>query len=220
MKILILVPVYNEWPHLLPVLLALRRHFSSILVIDDGSYDKSFLFKLKEEGFQYLSLPFNLGHWGAIQAGFRYALIKNFDGVITFDGDGQHLPEEIPKLLNYAEQGYDIVVGADNSRVGLLRRICWKILKKLSGLEINDITSGFRSYSRKSMQKLISYSFLNLEYQDVGVLFMAKEKGLRSIEVPVKMMERVGKKSRVFPGLFSIIRYLWITFTFILVRRP
>ncbi|MCP4683155.1 MAG: glycosyltransferase family 2 protein [Desulfobacterales bacterium] len=219
MRIFVIVPSYNEWPHLLPVLQGLRRHFSRILVVDDGSNDKSFLPKLKLEGFEYLNLPFNMGHWGAIQAGFRYGLAKNFDGTITFDGDGQHLPEEIPKILYYLEQGYDLVIGGDDSRGGFLRKKCAKILKRISGLEINDFTSGFRGYSRRAMEKLITTPFANLEYQDLGVLYLAKEKGLTAIETRVKMRKRQGEKSRVFPGLTSIVRYILITLTFIVARK-
>ena len=124
MRILVLIPVYNEWPHLLPVLKDLRRHFSNILVVDDGSDDKSFLSHLKEDGFEYLSFPFNSGHWSAIQAGFRYALKKRFDSVITFDGDGQHRPEGALRIAPYIEQGYDVVIGSDNNRGNFSRKIC------------------------------------------------------------------------------------------------
>jgi len=130
MPILVLIPVYNEWPHLLPILKDLKRHFSDILVVDDGSDDKSFLSHLKDEGFEYVSLPFNLGHWSAIQAGLRYGLQKGFDGVITFDGDGQHHPEGALSIMPYVEQGYDVVIGSDNDRGNLSKKICREILNR------------------------------------------------------------------------------------------
>jgi len=220
MRILVLVPVYNEWPHLLPVLKDLRRHFSNILVVDDGSNDKSFLSVLRDDGFEYLRFPFNLGHWSAIQAGFRYSLKKGFDCVITFDGDGQHLPEGALKLTSYVEQGYDVVIGGDNDRGNLPKKICWEILNRLSGLEIRDFTSGLRGYSRPAMEELIAGPFLNLHYQDLGVLFLAQKMGLKMTEVPVKMRDRAGEKSKVFPTLTSVISYICITLTFILAKRP
>jgi len=219
MRILVLVPVYNEWPHLLPVLKGLRQYFSNILVVDDGSDDKSFLSHLKDGGFEYLSFPFNLGHWSAIQAGFRYGLVKGFDGVITCDGDGQHLPEEAHKIAPYLEQGYDVVIGRDNERGDLTKKVCWTVLNALSGLKIRDFTSGLRGYGRSAMEALIRDPFLTLHYQDLGVLFMAQKQGLKMTEVPVRMHERVGEKSKVFPTLPSVLRYLFITLTFILVRR-
>jgi glycosyltransferase involved in cell wall biosynthesis len=220
MRILVIVPIYNEWPHLLPVLKDLRQHFSHILVVDDGSEDTSFLTHLKDERFDYVSLPFNLGHWSAIQAGFRYALKKGYDGVITFDGDGQHLPEGALTIAPYLEEGYDVVIGNDNGRGTLPKKLCWKALNHLAGLEIQDFTSGLRGYSRSAMTQLICGAFMSLHYQDLGVLFMAQKMGLTMIEVPTPMTDRVSEKSKVFPTLTSVISYMCITLTFILVRRP
>ena len=89
----------------------------------------------------------------------------------------------------------------------------------MSGLEIRDFTSGLRGYSRAAMKELIQGSFLNLDYQDLGVLFMAKKMGLRLMEVPVNMETRLGEKSKVFPNVASVMRYLFITLTFIVARR-
>ncbi|MCG6877896.1 MAG: glycosyltransferase family 2 protein [Deltaproteobacteria bacterium] len=218
-KVLVLVPVFNEWPHLLPVLQKLQVHFSNILLIDDGSEDKSYLGLIKEEGFQYLDLPFNLGHWSAIQTGFRYALVNEFDGVITFDGDGQHLPEGALQIVPFLEQGYDVAIGGDNSRGGWTRKFCRGILNRFSGLDISDFTSGLRGYNRAAMGHLVQGAFLNLDYQDLGVLFMAKKKGLQLTEIPVNMETRIGEKSKVFPNLASVVRYLFITLTFITARK-
>ena len=218
-KVLVLVPVFNEWPHLLPVLQNLQIHFSDILVIDDCSDDKSYLGFLEQEGFQYLDLPFNLGHWGAIQTGFKYALIKGFDGVITFDGDGQHLTEGAMRILPLLEQGIDVVIGGDPNRGGYSKKICRGILNRFSGLEIDDFTSGLRGYSRVAIGDLVQGAFLNLDYQDLGVLFMAKKKGLQLVEIPVNMEVRQGEKSKVFPNVASVVRYLFITLTFIIARR-
>ena len=219
LKPLVLVPVFNEWPHLLSVLQNLRTYFSDILLIDDGSDDKSYLGLIKEEGFQYLDLPFNLGHWGAIQTGFKYALIKGFDGVITFDSDGQHLPEGAIRIVPLLEQGVDVVIGGDPNRGGYSKKVCRGILNVFSGLEINDFTSGLRGYSRAAMGHLVQGAFLSLDYQDLGVLFMAKKKGLKLVEIPVNMEARQGEESKVFPNVASIVRYLFITLTFIIARR-
>jgi len=220
MRILVIVPIYNEWPHLLPVLKGLRQHFSHILVVDDGSEDKSFLSHLKHEGFEYLSFPFNLGHWNAVQAGFRFALKKGYEAAITFDGDGQHLPEGALKIAPYLNEGYDLVVGNDNGRGTLAKKLCWRALNWLAGLEIQDFTSGLRGYSQSTMRAFIGGPFLNLHYQDLGVLFMAQKIGLKMVEVPTPMAERAGEKSRVFPTLTSVISYMCITLIFILARRP
>lgn len=219
MKTIVLVPVFNEWPHLLPVLRELMEHHADILVIDDGSHDKEYLHHLREHGVAFLSLPFNLGHWGAIQAGFRYALTKDYGASISFDGDGQHMPQEIPKLIASLQQGNDLVVGGQHERGGLMKQVARKILKALSGLDILDFTSGFRGYSRHAMNVLTNPAFSNFEYQDLGVLVMAKKYGLTMAEVPVLMRDRAGEKSKVFPGFYGVARYILITITFILVRK-
>jgi hypothetical protein len=220
MNALVVVPVYDEGAHLLGVLRRLRAYVSDILVVDDGSPNKDFVNELNEEGFNLLSLPFNLGHWGAVQAGFRYALAKGYNGVITFDGDGQHLPEEVPKIQDALDRGYDLVIGEYSERGSRFKKACWRLLKQLSGLAIHDITSGFRGYSCCAMRRLIQPVFSNLEFQDLGVLFLAKKCGLKMIEVPVKMTCRLGEKSKVYPNLVSIARYFLITLTFILAKRP
>ncbi|MBW1788470.1 MAG: glycosyltransferase family 2 protein [Deltaproteobacteria bacterium] len=220
MNTIVIVPVFNEWPHLLTVLNDLRAHFSDILVVDDGSDDTSYLSHLMQERYDCISLPFNLGHWGAVQAGFRYALEKNWDAAVTFDGDGQHLPGEINKLTTPIVREFDVVIGGFHRRGGFMKQSCRWILKRLSGVEIYDFTSGFRSYSRHAMRTLMEPMFQNFEYQDLAVLMMAQKKGLKMLEVPVRMSERLGEKSKVFPNLYSILRYFLITFTFILVRRP
>ncbi len=71
----------------------------------------------------------------------------------------------------------------------------------MSGLDISDFTSGLRGYSRAAMGQLTHGSFLNLDYQDLGVLFMAKKKGLRLMEVPVRMETRREKNPRFSPIL-------------------
>ena len=151
--------------------------------------------------------------------GLQIRLAKKFDGVITFDGDGQHLPEGALRIVPGLEQGYDVVIGKDNERGGWSKKFCWGFLNRLSGLDISDFTSGLRGYSRTAMGHLIHGSFLNLDYQDLGVLFMAKKKGLQLMEVPVRMETRLGEKSKVFPNFSSVMRYLFITLTFIIARR-
>lgn len=219
MNPLIIIPVYNEWPHLRDVLDSLETSFSHLLVVDDGSEERDYLLLLKEKMIQYLSIPFNTGHWAAIQAGFRYAIYHGFNAAVSFDGDGQHLAAEIPSILHALDDGYDIVVGGDITRAGMTKRWCWQLMNLFSELDIKDITSGFRVYNRKAMESLLSPACLNLEYQDLGVLFTAKTMGLRIGEVPVRMAARSAQKSRVFPGAFSILRYLIITMIFILARK-
>jgi hypothetical protein len=208
---LIIVPIYDEWPHVAGVLENLRSHFSRIVVIEDGPSDDALKNFSKENNFDYISSLFNLGAWSAIQIGFRYAALKGYHRVVTFDGDGQHLPEEVTKLLAQLDLGYDIVIGSCLERGGFLRKTCRLVLRKLSGIEIYDLTSGFRAYSRRAFQMFAQDDQANLEYQDVGVLLLAQKWGLKCSEVHTRMAERLAGESKVFPGMRFILRYFLTT---------
>jgi glycosyltransferase involved in cell wall biosynthesis len=207
MKLLILVPVFNEWPHLLPVLQNLRAHFSEILVIDDGSDDKSYLNLLKKEGFEYIYIFLIWGIGGPFKRVSSTRSPKSLMGSLPLTAMGSICLKARWGLFPLLEQGFDVVIGKDNDRGGWSRKFCRGILNRLSGLDISDFTSGLRGYSRIAMGHLIQGSFLNLDYQDLGVLFMAKKKGLQLVEVPVSMeseREKNQRSSPISPALCDI----------------
>jgi hypothetical protein len=208
---LIIVPIYDEWPHVAGVLENLRCFFPNILVIEDGPSENALKEYAKENHIEYVSSLFNMGAWSAIQIGFRYALRKGYRRVVTFDGDGQHLPEEVEKLITQLDLGYDIVIGSCLDRGGFLRKTCRLVLKKLSGVEIQDLTSGFRAYSRRAFQRFAQVDEANMEYQDLGVLLLAQKWGLKCSEVHTRMGERLAGQSKVFPGLRFILHYFLTT---------
>ena len=118
MKILIIVPAYNEEASLPGVIRDLREHMPSadVLVVNDGSRDATELVARKL-GVMVLDLPFNLGIGGAVQAGYLYAERNGYDVAVQFDGDGQHLASEIKKLLEPLEANRaDLVVGRGVAR--------------------------------------------------------------------------------------------------------
>jgi|WetSurMetagenome_2_1015567.scaffolds.fasta_scaffold11028_6 glycosyltransferase involved in cell wall biosynthesis len=211
LETLIIVPIYDEWPHVAEVLENLKSLFPSILVIEDGPSGDALKHFAKENNIEYISSLFNMGAWSAIQIGFRYAMRKGYPQVVTFDGDGQHLPEEVGKLLNELSLGYDIVIGSCLERGGFLRKTCRVALRKLSGVEIHDLTSGFRAYTRRAFEKFAQVDQANLDYQDLGVLLLARKWGLKCSEVHTRMGERLAGQSKVFPGIRFILRYLLTT---------
>ena len=100
MNILMIVPAYNEEESLPGVIHDLREHIPSadIIVINDGSRDATARIA-RTSGVRVLSLPFNLGIGGAMQTGYKYATLHKYDIAVQFDGDGQHVANEIEKLL-------------------------------------------------------------------------------------------------------------------------
>jgi len=210
-KTLIIVPIHDEWPHVAGVLENLRSRFPNVLVIEDGASEKALKSFCRANEIDYIASLFNLGVWPAIQIGFRYALLKGYSFVVTFDGDGQHLPEEVEKLIAPLDSGCDIVVGSCVERGGFLKKTCWLVLRKLSGIEIHDVTSGFRAYGRSAFQRFAEAEQADLEYQDLGVLLLAQRWGFNCTEVCTRMSERVAGHSKVFPGTKLILHYLMTT---------
>ena len=99
MKVLIIIPAYNEAENIERVVGNLQKNYSQFdyVVVNDGSKDKTAEI-CRKNGFNFVDLPVNLGLAGAFQTGMKYAYNKNYDAAIQFDGDGQHRPEYIEKM--------------------------------------------------------------------------------------------------------------------------
>ena len=127
-----------------------------VVVVDDASTDSTIL-RAASQGACVLPLADQLGAWGAMQAGLRYAAEKRCARVVTLDADGQHLPAEIPKLLSAMDQtGANVVIGACAFRGSRLRRFAWRMMRGVSGISAEDLTSGFRLYDRQAVDILVS----------------------------------------------------------------
>ena len=95
--------------------------------------------------------------------------------------------------------------------LGALRRIAWHWFRLLTGLNVTDLTSGFRCYRGDALRVLASSEATLLDYQDVGTLLMLRRAGLSVVEVPVRMNERVAGASRIFGSWLKVARYMAIT---------
>src|SRR5690606_24763821 len=130
------------------------------LVVNDGSKDDTQSEAEANNQATVIQLPVNLGIGGAVQTGFKYALYKNFDYAIQFDGDGQHLAIEIPKILAPLQANEsDVCIGSrfvektQGFQSTFMRRIGIQIFEWMSRILINtkitDSTSGFRAYNKQ-----------------------------------------------------------------------
>lgn len=205
----ILIPAYNEAATIGSIVGAVKRHLAcEVVVVDDASTDKTAGIA-RSAGATVLSLSCNLGAWGATQAGIRYALKAGYKQVLTMDADGQHLPEAFPSLLIALASGEaDVVIGACTGRGSHARQFAWTYFRKLTGLGIEDLTSGFRAYNEAAMAVLASSEATLLDYQDVGVLLLLRRARLRIKEVSVSMRERDYGGSRVFPSWLIVGKYM------------
>ncbi|HEX7598976.1 MAG TPA: glycosyltransferase family 2 protein [Polyangia bacterium] len=211
MRVLIVVPALNEESGLPPLLTELRAassqgNFSAeIVVIDDASTDRT-ADVAREHGARVVRLCRNLGIGGAVQTGLRLALREGFDCAVQMDGDGQHPPSELKKLLAPMEMPSppDIVVGSRylqgvGFQSSLPRRVGsnWLrgVLRMVTHETTTDPTSGYRVYGRRAL-KLFNWSYPH-DYPEPEALVLAKLAGLRVTEVPVVMKERQGGSSSI-----------------------
>jgi len=211
-NIAVLIPAWNEEATVASVVANLKKDIDcDVIVINDASMDGT-VAQAERAGAEVLSLPVNLGAWGATQTGIRYALKQGYRQVITMDADGQHDSAFIRKLLAPIQEGTaDIVIGSCPDRGSKARKIAWMLFRWITGLDIEDLTSGFRSYDSSAMILLASREATLLEYQDVGVLMLLMHSGLRIREVEVKMQPRQVGSSKVFGSWFKVAEYMTLT---------
>jgi glycosyltransferase involved in cell wall biosynthesis len=225
-RVAVVVPTYNEASTIKKVCESLASiRLVDIIVVDDASDDNS-LYEIEKLDCVCLTLPYNMGAWRATQAGLRYAYEMGYDKVITFDADGQHLAESISILLECQHsKNVDMVIGACIQRGSFLRHVAWRLFRVLSGVKIQDLTSGLRLYNRKAMEVVNSRYASILEYQDVGVLLLLTQNDINIAEVAVDMKARHSGISRIFHSWGAVAYYMLYTFVLCLskifqLKRP
>ncbi len=209
-NILVVIPAQDEALTIGPLLADIRTRYGfDIVVIDDGSTDATAAIA-RENGAVVLPHLRALGAWKATQTGLRYAYNRSYEGVITMDADGQHLPTEMAALLSRMDS-VDVVIGSCISRGSFLRHVAWNSFRIMSGINVKDITSGFRLYNLAALRVLSAKEATMLEFQDLGVLLLLRSLGLSIEEVNVAMDERISGKSRIFNSWFSVSSYMLTT---------
>lgn len=159
---LAIIPCLNEEHTIGSVVLKTKRYVNEILVIDDGSEDETGKIA-QEAGATVIIHEKNRGKSAAIKAGFRYALKKKFDYVVTIDGDGQHNPSEIPILLdNVISNGHDVSIGfraGENTEMPGWRKVGKRVLDYATsfgnGGFVTDSQCGFRAFNRKAVETIM-----------------------------------------------------------------
>jgi glycosyltransferase involved in cell wall biosynthesis len=214
------MPAHNEAVDVGRVVRAVRAHCDyPVVVVDDASTDETAAVA-RDAGATVVPLAYQLGAWGAMQAGLRYAQAHGFEYVITMDADGQHEAESIGELVRPVLEGRaDIAIGTCPDRGSRLRRIAWVLMKRASGLTLEDITSGFRLYCRPAVELLAGKSATLLEFQDVGVLIALQEHDFRIVDVPVPMPPRRSGISRIFYSWRSVTYYMAHTMLLSVTKR-
>lgn len=205
MRLLIVIPAFNEEESILETITELTEVCPQYdyLVVNDGSTDRTGQI-CRENRFNMLDLPINLGLSGAFQAGMKYAEVNGYDAVAQFDADGQHKPEYLKPMLEELEKGRDIVIGSrfcpPNKKPMTLRMfgshliclaICLTTRKK-----INDPTCGLRMYNRRMIHVFVSQVNVEPEPDSIAYLMSC---GADVSEIQVEVRRRRAGKSYLSP---------------------
>ena len=194
MRITIGIPAYNEEKNIAPIITKLKKITDSIIVCDDGSSDMTSKIS-KDLGVRVVTHKKNMGYGAAIKSIFLEAKQIQPDILVTFDADGQHNVEDIEKVIEPVQKSTsDIVIGSrflneKNKEIPRYRKIGIKTItgltNTLTGTKISDAQSGFRAYSKKTLEKITPSD------EGMGVsteiLIKSNKLGLVITEVPIKV---------------------------------
>ncbi|MBZ5615614.1 MAG: glycosyltransferase family 2 protein [Acidobacteriia bacterium] len=215
MRTCALIPAFNEAPYIANVVKGTQPHVEQVVVIDDGSSDETAQVA-RAAGATCLRSETNCGKASALRTGIAFARDQNFTHVITLDGDGQHLPEDVPAMLRVAEQtGADLVIGArsfDRARMPRARyysnTIGSRLASALVGCEIRDSQSGFRLFR---LDKLRETKLRSRSYElEMEILIKMARSGCTIAHAPVHMVYDHGQaRSKMKPVRDTISICLW-----------
>lgn len=224
MKLLIVIPAYNESMNIERVVDHLTHNFPQYdyVVVNDGSRDDTAAI-CRKRGYALIDLPINLGLSGAVQAGMRYAVKGGYDAVLQMDGDGQHRPEYIAVLQKTMEEsGAEIVIGSrfvTEKKPHTMRMIgsnlISAIIKISTGKRIMDPTSGMRLFGR-DIVKEFAYD-MNYGPEPDTISYLLKQ-GVKVEEVQVTMDERIAGES--YLNLVRSVKYMMLQcFSIVFIQR-
>jgi len=202
------IPAYNEADTISSVIDGTRPHVDEVVVVDDGSTDGTAALA-RDRGATVLEHVFNTGVGGAVRTGYQYAIRNDAEFVVQVDADGQHDPDRIPDLLAVAED-CDMVIGSrylngSFEDYPLVRRLGIQffttLVNVLGGVDITDVTSGFRVYRVDALAAILHTSD---NHWAVEQTLEASKRGQRIEEVSVEMPTRETGESQFTLDTFAL----------------
>lgn len=194
MNVVAVVPAYNERSTIGSVIDGASQHVDETVVVDDGSTDDTAAVA-RDHDATVITHIINTGVGGAVRTGYLYAIRHGYDFVAQIDGDGQHNPAYLPDLLAVAEDN-DMVIGSrylndSIENYSTIRQIginfFTKVVNILSGIDITDVTSGYRIYRVSMLKEIIHQSN---KHWAVEQTLQAANSGYRIKELSVEMPTR------------------------------
>jgi glycosyltransferase involved in cell wall biosynthesis len=206
MRVLTAIPVYNEQAHLEAVLAEVLKYSEHVLVVDDGSTDRTPELLHNFPDVQVIRHPINRGYGAGLRSAFERTIEGGYEGLVTIDCDGQHEPALIPEIASHLTRA-DIVSGSRYLRVFdpkqqppvERRRINIEVTRWLNeclGQNLTDAFCGFKAYRTEALKKFVitdeGYAM------PLQVWVQAVEHGMTIVEVPVPLIYL--DESRAFGG--------------------
>ncbi len=216
-RLLAVIPAYNEARTIAAVIKKTKRYVRDVVVVDDGSSDDTAAVSEKA-GAGVIRHVLNKGYGAAQRTGHQYAIRHGYDYMVQLDGDGQHRPEYIPKMLEMALTGkYDLVIGSrfltkSYRDYSLVRKsgisFFTGLVNMISGMKITDATSGFKLFRVEKLKGLSRSSDL---HPAVEQMLEMHKKRFRIKEIPMVMPVRAVGQSHL--SLKRFFMYPWRAFT-------
>ena len=223
---LIIIPAYNESSNIVNTIRTIESDAPDFdyIIIDDCSTDNT-LAICQKQGFNVISLPINLGIGGAVQTGYRYAQRCGYDVAVQVDGDGQHNPCYLEKMVEVLVQSsVNMVIGSrfitkEGFQSSFARRIGIKyftwLIALLTGKKITDATSGLRLIDRSLIERFANH--YPDDYPEPETVVDVLVSHFKVKEIPVVMNERQGGVSSI--SLTKSVYYMIkVTLAILVVR--
>lgn len=216
-RVLLIIPAYNAERHVGPVVRDTLQHGLPLVVVDDGSIDRTGEVA-REAGAIVLVHEKNRGKGAALKTAFAYAVENGFDGVITLDADGQHLPREIPKFLAArAETQADLIIGGRSHhfegmlvRRRMANRFSAWIIAKFARARITDSQSGYRYYSPHFLRTI--HPRTNGFDMESEAIVRAGLKRLKICTIPIDLGFVDGVSTSHYKPVKDTLRIAWAVF--------
>lgn len=214
-RLLVIVPALNEEASVGAVVRAVKAVLPAtpVLVIDDHSTDSTSAVAT-EAGAMVVRLPVHMGLGGCVQTGYKLGYELGYDYVIRVDGDGQHEPADIPRILDaLTSTGAEVVIGSRflepggrHTSIPRFLGIAFfrLLLKPILGKTIHDPTSGFVGVNRRALQ--VFSNIFPLEYPEIEALVVLQRKRFQFHEVACRMHPRRAGKSTI--TMWTSFRYM------------
>lgn len=230
-RLLVVIPAWNEQEAVPAVIAELHGCVpeADVLVVNDGSTDRTSEVA-RAAGARVLDLPINLGVGGAMRAGYLYALRQGYDTAVQLDGDGQHDPADIPRLLaTMTSDGADVVIGARFAGVGdyaasgprwwSMKLLSW-VLSRVARTHLTDATSGFKASGKRAIRLFASNYPAEYLGDTVESLVIASRAGLTIRQVGVAMRPRAGGQPSHSPLKSTVFLARAVLALLIALSRP